>query len=55
MIFVSILLLYNHNLDGSDGRVDRASTCGAVDLGLIPSLGKPVTLTLVFTAFLFDA
>ena len=39
----------------SDGRVVRASASGAVDLGLIPSRAKPMTLTLVFTASLHDA
>ena len=38
-----------------DGRVVRASDCGAVDLGLIPSRVKPITLKLVFSAFLFNA
>ena len=33
----------------------RASALGAVDLGLIPSRVKPMTLKLVFTAFLLDA
>ena len=33
----------------------RASASGAVDLGLIPSLVKPVTSKLVFTASLLDA
>ena len=33
----------------------RASASGAVDLSLIPSRVKPVTLNLVFTAFLLDA
>ena len=36
-------------------RVVRASPLGAVDLGLIPSRVKPMTLKLVFTAFLLDA
>ena len=39
----------------SDGRVVRASASGAVDLGLIPSRVKPMTLKLVFTASLLDA
>ena len=38
-----------------DGRVVRASASGAVDLGLIPSRVKPMTLILVFTAFLLGA
>ena len=33
----------------------RASALGAVDSGLIPSRVKPMTLKLVFTAFLLDA
>ena len=33
----------------------RASASGAVDLGLIPSRVKPMTLKLVFTASLLDA
>ena len=37
----------------SGGRVVKAS--GAVDLGLIPSRVKPMTLKLVFTASLLDA
>ena len=39
----------------SDGLVVRASASGAVDLGLIPSRVKPMTLKLVFTASLLDA
>ena len=35
-------------------RVVRASASGAVDLGLIPSRAKPMTLKLVFTAYLLD-
>ena len=45
----------NHIIYGSDGRVVRASASEAVDLGLIPSRVKPMTLKLVFTASLFDA
>ena len=41
--------------NSSDGRVVRASASGAVDLGLIPSRVKPMTLKLVFTAFSLDA
>ena len=33
----------------------KASTLVAVDLGLIPSRVKPMTLKLVFTASLLDA
>ena len=40
---------------GLDGQVIRASASGAVDLGLIPSLVKPMTLQLVLTASLLDA
>ena len=39
----------------SAGRVVRASASGAVDLGLILSQVKPITLKLVFTASLLDA
>ena len=40
----------------SDGRVVRASASGAIDLGLISSRVKPMTLKLVFTAaFLLEA
>ena len=42
------------NKNSSDGRVVRASASGAVDLGLIPSWVKPMTLKLVITAFLLD-
>ena len=41
--------------NSSDGRVVRAFTSGAVDLGLIPSRVKPMTLKLVLTASLLDA
>ena len=39
----------------SDGRVVRASASEAVDLGLIPSRVKPITLKLLFAASLRDA
>ena len=39
----------------SDGRVVSASVSGTVDLGLISSRVKPMTLTLVLTASLQDA
>ena len=39
----------------SDGRVVRASASKAVDLGLIPSQVKPMTVKLAFTASLLDA
>ena len=42
----SIFQFYN----SSDGRVIKASSSGAVDLGLIPSRVKPMALKLVFTA-----
>ena len=42
-------------LNSSDGRVVRASALGAVDLGLIPSRVKPMTLKLVLTASVLDA
>ena len=41
--------------NSSVGGVIRASTSGAADVGLIPSLVKPMTLKLAFTASLFDA
>ena len=41
--------------NSSDGRVVRASALRAVDLGLILSRVKPMTLKLVFTASLLDA
>ena len=41
--------------DSSDGRVVRAFASGAVDLSLIPSRVKPITLILVFSASLLDA
>ena len=41
--------------NSSGGRVIRASASGAVDLVLIPSRVKPLTLKLVFTASLLDA
>ena len=41
--------------DSSDCRVVRASASTDVDLGLIPSRVKPVTLKLVFTASLLHA
>ena len=44
----------NIKINSSDGRVDRASTSGAVDLGLIASRVKPSTLKLIFTAFLLE-
>ena len=40
---------------GLDGRVVRASSSAAIELGLIPSLVKPVTLKVVFSASLLDA
>ena len=42
-------------LDSPDGRVVSASASEAVDLGLIPSRVKPMTLKLLFTASLLDA
>ena len=41
--------------NNSDGRVIRASASGAVNLGLIPSPVKSMTIKLVFTASLLDA
>ena len=40
---------------GLDGRVVRASSSAAVELGLIASLVKPMTLKVVFSASLLDA
>ena len=37
------------------GRMVRVSASGAADSGLTPSLVKPMTLNLVFTASLLDA
>ena len=42
---------YNNS---SDDQVVRASASGAVDLGLIPSRVKAMTLKLVFTSSLLD-
>ena len=42
-------------LNSSDSQGVRASASGAVDLGLIPSRDKPMTLKLTFTASLLDA
>ena len=47
--------MWNTINNSSDGRVVRASASEAVDLGLIPSRIKPMTLKLLFTAFLLDA
>ena len=44
-----------HVFDSSDDRVVRAYASGAIDLGLIASMVKPMTLKLVFTASLLDA
>ena len=44
------------NINSSDGRVvSRVSASRAVDSDLIPSRVEPMTLKLVFTAFLLDA
>ena len=40
--------------NSSDGRVVRASASGAVHSGLTPSRVKPMTLKLIFAAFLLD-
>ena len=45
----------NSKFNSSDGRVVRASVCGAVGSGLITSRVKPITLKLVVTASLLDA
>ena len=49
-----ILILTAQNFNNSGGRVVRASAPEAVDLGLIPSRVKLMTLKFVFTASLFD-
>ena len=49
----TIFIIRFYNI--SDGRVVRASASGAVNAGWIPSRVKPVTLKLVFIAFLLDA
>ena len=41
--------------NSSDGRVARATASGAVDLGLIPSQVKPMTLNLVLPVILLNA
>ena len=41
--------------NSSNGRVVRASASKVVDSGLNPSRAKPMTLKLVFIAFLLDA
>ena len=49
--FISAKMIYGSNyLTRSDGRVVRASAPGALNLGLISSRVKPMTLKLVFTA-----
>ena len=40
--------------NSSNGRVVRASACGAVDSGLIPESDQTNALDLVFTASLLD-
>ena len=58
MSFFAILFfgvnVFFPNLNSSDGQVLRVSSSGAVDLGLIQSLIKPMTLILIFTASLLD-
>ena len=44
-----------NSMNSSDGQVVRAFASRTADLGLIPSRVKPITLKLVFTAFLLDA
>ena len=46
-----IVLLFN----SSDGRVVRASASGTVDLGLISSRVKPMTLKMMFIVHSFGA
>ena len=54
---VSSFKFYKHrpSFNSSDGRVLRASASGIVDSGLNPSRVKPMTVKLLFTAFLLDA
>ena len=52
MYYSRLLRGYNNS---SDGRMARASASGDVDVVLITSRVKPITLKLVFTASLFDA
>ena len=47
--------LVDFSINNLDGRVVKASASGAVYSGVIPSRVKPVTVKLVFTAFLLDA
>ena len=53
-IHVDCYLVVEQDFCSSVGRVIRASASGVVDLGLIPSWVKPMTLKLVFTASLLD-
>ena len=50
-VVIFVVFMYNNS---SDSGVVRASASEAVDSGLIPSLVKPMTLKLVFTASLLD-
>ena len=45
---------YAKACNNSDDRMVTASASGVVDLGLIASQVKPMTLKLLFTAFLLD-
>ena len=45
---------FQKNPNISDERVNRASASEAVDSGLIPNVIRPMTLRVVFTAFLLD-
>ena len=45
----------SHDFDSLNSRVVRAFASRAIDLGLIPSRLKPMTLKSVFTASLLDA
>ena len=47
--------LHYTEFNNLSGRVVKASAFGAVDLGLISSRVKPMTLKSIFTAFLRDA
>ena len=55
MLYFLVFLCYYNDISNSDGRERRAIASEVVDLDIIPSLVKPKTQKLVFTASLFDA
>ena len=55
MNFQAMIAEIFQSLDSSDGRVVRASASVAVDLDLLSSRIKPITLKSVFTVSLIDA